>query len=57
MSKKAVATVRGHACFVIFETLGYLLCELAFKTSCRGPFTYAYRAGCGVTVKQANFRS
>jgi hypothetical protein len=26
--------------------LRYLLCELAFKTDCRGPFAYAYRAGC-----------
>jgi len=29
-----------------FEWLGWLLCELAFKTGCRGPFAYAYRAGC-----------
>jgi hypothetical protein len=28
------------------DTLGYLLCELAFKTHCRGPFASAYRAGC-----------
>jgi len=28
------------------ETLGYLLCELAFKTDCRGPFAYVYRLGC-----------
>jgi hypothetical protein len=27
------------------ETLGYLLCELAFKTDCRGPFAWAYRLG------------
>ncbi|MGB6538544.1 MAG: hypothetical protein WBF58_21585 [Xanthobacteraceae bacterium] len=29
----------GHA-------LGYLFCELAFKTDCRGPFQYSYRLGC-----------
>jgi hypothetical protein len=28
------------------DTMGYLLCELAFKTDCRGPFALAYRAGC-----------
>ena len=32
--------------YAVLETLGYLLCELAFKTDCRGPFAYAYRAGC-----------
>ena len=30
----------------IFNTLGYLLCELAFKTDCWGPFGWCYRAGC-----------
>jgi hypothetical protein len=29
-----------------FDPLGYLLCDLAFKTDCRGPFAWAYRAGC-----------
>ncbi len=28
------------------DGLGFLLCELAFKTDCRGPFALAYRAGC-----------
>ncbi|MGC1779911.1 MAG: hypothetical protein WBB34_18410 [Xanthobacteraceae bacterium] len=28
------------------DALGYSLCELAFKTSCRGPFAWSYRAGC-----------
>jgi hypothetical protein len=28
-----------------FGALGYWLCELAFKTDCRGPFALAYRAG------------
>ena len=28
------------------DALGFLLCELAFKTDCRGPFAWAYRAGC-----------
>jgi len=37
-----MARARFHAC----EWLGYVLCELAFKTDCRGPFAYAYRAGC-----------
>lgn len=36
----------GRVRYVIFEMLGYLLCELAFRTDCRGPFAYAYRAGC-----------
>jgi hypothetical protein len=30
----------------ILEMLGWILCELAFKTDCRGPFAYSYRAGC-----------
>jgi hypothetical protein len=30
----------------VCEGLGYALCELAFKTDCRGPFAWAYRAGC-----------
>ena len=28
------------------DALGWLLCELAFKTDCRGPFAWCYRAGC-----------
>jgi hypothetical protein len=28
------------------EALGYLFCELAFKTDCRGLFQYFYRLGC-----------
>jgi len=28
------------------DALGYLFCELAFKTDCRGPFAYCYRLGC-----------
>lgn len=31
--------------FELWNSLGWLLCELAFKTGCRGPFAYAYRAG------------
>jgi hypothetical protein len=27
------------------DRLGYLFCELAFKTDCRGPFAHAYRLG------------
>jgi len=30
----------------VCEALGYVLCELAFKTDSRGPFASAYRAGC-----------
>ena len=30
----------------IWDSLGWVLCELAFKTGCRGPFAFAYRAGC-----------
>jgi hypothetical protein len=32
--------------YQIGDALGYFLCELAFKTDCRGPFQYAYRLGC-----------
>jgi len=35
-----------RAAYWICESLGYALCELAFKTGCRGPFASAYRAGC-----------
>jgi hypothetical protein len=28
----------------LFDALGWLLCELAFKTDCR--FAWSYRAGC-----------
>ena len=28
------------------EMAGYALCELAFRTHCWGPFSWAYRAGC-----------
>jgi hypothetical protein len=31
--------------FEFWNWLGWLLCELAFKTGCRGPFAYAYCAG------------
>ena len=37
--------------YFMFETLGYLLCELAFKTDCCGPFALAYRAGCWCYAK------
>jgi hypothetical protein len=37
-----ITTVKIHA----LETLGWALCELAFKTDCRGLFAWAYRAGC-----------
>lgn len=30
----------------IFEALGWVLCEAAFRTGCRGPMAFAYRAGC-----------
>ena len=35
-----------RATYEVCERLGYALCELAFKTDCRGPFAYAYRVGC-----------
>jgi hypothetical protein len=28
------------------DVAGYVLCELAFKADCRGPFAWAYRLGC-----------
>ena len=30
----------------LFDALGWLLCELAFKIDCRGPFAWSYLAGC-----------
>jgi hypothetical protein len=30
----------------LFDALGWLLCELAFKIDCRGPFALSYRVGC-----------
>ena len=41
----------------IFENLGYALCELAFKTGCRGPFAWAYRAGCWCYFKADDLTS
>ena len=35
-----------RAAYWTCEWVGWLLCELAFKTHCIGPFAYAYRAGC-----------
>jgi hypothetical protein len=62
--------MRDRAKYWICETLGYALCELAFKTDCRGPFAWAYRAGCwcyhkatdagircGVLVANPHYRS
>jgi hypothetical protein len=42
--------------FQIWEALGWSLCELAFKTDCRGPFALAYRAGCWCYGKAEDFR-
>ena len=36
----------NRTAFRFCDGLGYVLCELAFKTDCRGPFAFAYRAGC-----------
>jgi hypothetical protein len=35
-----------RASYELFERLGWLLCELAFKTHCFGALALAYRAGC-----------
>ena len=32
--------------YVSCDGLGYLLCALAFKADCRGPFAWLYRLGC-----------
>jgi hypothetical protein len=40
------ALMRNRFAFHLLDALGYLLCELAFKTECRGPFAWSYRAGC-----------
>ncbi len=37
------------------DTVGYLLCELAFKADCRGPFAWCYRMGCWFYGKAHNF--
>ena len=42
--------------FEFWDTLGYVFCELAFKTDCRGPFAYAYRAGCWCYGRADDFR-
>lgn len=39
---KIIDRITFHVC----ETLGYALCEPAFKTHCWGPFSFAYRVGC-----------
>jgi hypothetical protein len=44
-----------RATYWIFEALGYALCELAFKTDCRGPFAWCYRAGCWCYGKAEEF--
>jgi hypothetical protein len=44
-----------RAKYLLFESLGYALCELAFKTDCWGPFAYAYRAGCWCYGKAEDF--
>jgi hypothetical protein len=36
----------GRITYCVMESAGWCLCELAFKTDCRGPFALAYRAGC-----------
>jgi len=32
--------------FRLLDAFAWLLCEVAFKTDCRGPFSWSYRAGC-----------
>ena len=49
--------MRNRVYYWVFETLGYALCELAFKTDCWGPFAYAYRAGCWCYGKSEDFNS
>jgi len=41
---------------MFFCHLGYILCELAFRTDCWGPFKHAYRAGCWCYGKADTFR-
>jgi hypothetical protein len=36
----------GRSVYRLSDIIGYLLCELAFKTNCGGPFAWAYRLGC-----------
>ena len=45
----------ARAKYWICEMLGYALCEVAFKTDCRGPFAWAYRAGCWFYGKAEEF--
>ena len=49
--------MRDRARYVLFESLGWLLCELAFKTHCFEPFSLAYRAGCWCYGKAEEFVS
>jgi hypothetical protein len=30
----------------LYQALGWLFCEIAFKADCRGLFAYSYRLGC-----------
>lgn len=46
--------MRDRVTYEVCERLGYALCELAFMTDCRGPFAYAYRAGCWVYGKSTD---
>jgi hypothetical protein len=41
------------------DMLSYALCELAFRTHCWGPFSWAYRAGCWLSeiADEAGIRS
>jgi hypothetical protein len=41
--------------FRTLDALGYLLCELAFKTGCRGPFAWAYRGGATAMLMTVEF--
>jgi hypothetical protein len=34
-----------RATYWVFELLGFLFCEVAFRMNCRGPFAWSYRAG------------
>lgn len=43
--------------FKFFNLLGYLFCELAFRTDCWGPFALSYRVGCWFYTVAARYDS
>lgn len=54
MTRK-ITDVLKHIGGQILDIVGWTLCKLAFKTDCRGPFAWAYRAAAGATATRTTF--